>query len=102
MQHLEVIILPHFLEFFTLYWFRYVDDIFILSDASPHSIQTILDRMTNLIPQITFTLLPETDNQLAFLDILITRENSQFHTQVFHKPTDHTKWRPLGHSSTAP
>src|SRR5215813_11183432 len=45
MQHLEIIVLPHFMNFFQIFWFRYVDDIFILSNASLDSIQTILDRM---------------------------------------------------------
>ena len=90
MQNLEATILPYFHEFFTIFWFWYVDDIFILTDASFQSVQTILDRMTNNTPQITFTLQPETDGQLAFLDVLITREDSRFHTQVYHKPTANT------------
>jgi len=90
MQNLEVSILPHFKEFFTIHWFRYVDDIFIMTNASMDTIQTILDRMTTHTPQITFTLQSENNNQLAFLDVLITREGSHFQTQVYHKPTANT------------
>ena len=102
MQNLEATVLPHFLDFFTIFWFRYVDDIFILSNASLQSIQTILDRMTSTTPQITFSLQPETDGKLAFLDVLITRENSQFHTQVYHKPTANTSIIPSTSMSSRP
>jgi len=102
MQHLETTILPHFLEFFSLFWFRYVDDIFILSSASTSSIQTILDRMTNHTPQITFSLQPEANDQLSFLDVLITREGNRFQTQVFHKPTANTSIIPATSISPRP
>src|SRR5215813_9690400 len=90
MQNLETAILPHFSEFFVLHWYRYVDDIFILTNASPDTVQAILDKMTEHTPQITFSLTPEQNNQIAFLDVLITREETQFHTQVYHKPTANT------------
>src|SRR5262245_29427328 len=46
--------------------------------------------MTNHLPQITFPLVPESDNKFTFLGVLITRENDQFHTQVYHKPSANT------------
>src|SRR5215813_6729120 len=51
MQNLETSILPHFSEFFTLHWYRYVDDIFILTNASQDTIQTIFDKMTEHTPR---------------------------------------------------
>src|SRR5215813_1138388 len=83
-----------------LHWYRYVDDIFILTNASQDTIQAILDKMTEHTPQITFSLTPEQGNQIAFLDILITREETQFHTQVYHKPTANTSIIPATSMST--
>ena len=38
-------------------------------------------------PRIKFTLEPENNNQLPFLDVLVTRDNNIFHTSVYRKPT---------------
>ena len=40
--------------------------------------------------------------QLTFLDVLITRECYQFHTQVFHKPTSNTSIIPASSMSSRP
>ena len=58
--------------------------------------------MTVLAPQITFTLQPEHDNQLAFLDVLITREGTPFQTQVYHKPTANTSIIPANSMTIQP
>ena len=67
-------------------WLRYVDDTFILW---PHQedIQVLLEHVNTIRPSIQFTMEKEKDNQLAFLDILITRTECGFKTSVYHKPT---------------
>ena len=52
-------------------WLRYVDDTFI---HWPHQedVQVLLDHVNTIRPSIQFTMEKEKDNQLTFLDILIT------------------------------
>src|SRR5215813_3983136 len=49
-----------------------------------------------------FSLQAETDDQLTFLDVLITREANQFHTQIYHKPTANTSIIPATSMSCRP
>ena len=67
-------------------WLRYVDDTFILW---PHQedVQVLLGHVNTIRPSIQFTMEKEKDNQLAFLDILITRTECGFKTSVYRKPT---------------
>ena len=64
-------------------WLRYVDDTFILW---PHQ-EDVLEYVNTIRPSIQFTMEKEKDNQLAFLDILITRTECGFKTTVYRKPT---------------
>ena len=54
-----------------LMWLWYIDDIFILY---PHQedFQTLLDHANSIQPSIQFTIEKEQDNQLTFLDVLLT------------------------------
>ncbi|CAF0949469.1 unnamed protein product [Didymodactylos carnosus] len=77
------------------YWRRYVDDIFVMID--PITDTKDLTRMINLThPSIQFTCeIENLEKQLPFLDVLITRTNHEFRTQVYRKPTYTrlmTKW----------
>ena len=67
-------------------WLRYVDDTFILW---PHQedVQVLLEHVNTIRPSIQFTMEKEKDNQLAFLDILITHTECGFKTSVYRKPT---------------
>ena len=67
-------------------WDRYVDDVFatVKSDKTGETLHTI-DNTTN---NIKFTKEEEQKNQLAFLDILLTRnEDGTIQTQVYRKKT---------------
>lgn len=67
-------------------WLRYVDDTFVLW---PHQedVQVLLEHVNTIRPSIQFTMEKERDNQLAFLDVLITRTECRFKTSVYRKPT---------------
>lgn len=69
------------------WWHRYVDDIFaVIKKADLDSVLTML----NTQPQyqtIKFTVVPETNGKLEFLDLLLIRKNNTVEVAVFHKPT---------------
>ena len=67
-------------------WDWYVDDVFatVKEDKTDDILQTI----NNTTKNIKFTKEEEHDNELAFLDVLITRtDNSTLNTQVYRKKT---------------
>ena len=65
---------------------RYVDDIFVLFTSKDH-LQLFLDYMNKQHKCIRFTSEAESNNTFSFLDINITRENKQFKTSIYRKPT---------------
>ena len=69
-----------------VYYKRYVDDTFILF-RNKASAEIFLDYANSLHPNINFTIEHETNNCLPFLDVLITRRDSNFSTSVFRKKT---------------
>ena len=73
-------------DFKPLFYKRYVDDTFVLFKEPAHA-QMFLDFINNFHDNIDFTMDPECDGQLSFLDILVSRENDRFVTGVFRKKT---------------
>ena len=73
-------------DFKTVYYRRYVDDIFALFRSTDH-----LENFTNYLnskhKNIKFTHENESSNSLSFLDILISRSKNGFNISVYHKPT---------------
>ena len=65
---------------------RYVDDIFILTRDREHH-QKFLDYMNSRHENISFTDEMETNNSMAFLDVLVTRTDSSFVTNLYRKAT---------------
>ncbi|XP_072041390.1 uncharacterized protein [Amphiura filiformis] len=67
-------------------WLRYVDDTFVVLKTD--KIQEFTDHINNVDTDIKFTIEPENNKQLPFLDILITRkEDGNLKVQVYRKPT---------------
>ena len=68
------------------FWKRYVDDTFT---ALPKTLITpFLDHLNGIEPSIKFTVEEERDGQLAFLDVLLRREDDgTISTSVHHKAT---------------
>ena len=74
------------LSFKPTFYRRYVDDTFILFKEESHCTQ-FLNYLNSQHPSIKFTSEVEKDCKLSFLDVLVHKENSQFRTSVFRKPT---------------
>ena len=67
-------------------WDRYVDD--VLATVKKDKTEDILHTINNTTSNIKFTKEEEQNNQLAFLDILLTRtEDGTIQTQVYRKKT---------------
>ena len=50
-------------------------------------INGIVEKFNSVDPNIQFTFECETEGRLPFLDVMITKKNSNIETSVFHKPT---------------
>ena len=87
MSHYEKIWLDDCpLSFKPAYYYRYVDDTFLLF-KSKHHVQLFLDYLNAKHANIKFTSDVEKNNKLPFLDVNITRTNNEFTTAVYRKPT---------------
>ncbi len=73
-------------NFKPLLYRRYVDDTFLLFRSRDH-IPLFLAYLNRQHPNINFTCEVESNCQLSFLDITITRTNGHFETSVYRKPT---------------
>ncbi|XP_071441730.1 conserved oligomeric Golgi complex subunit 3-like [Hetaerina americana] len=70
------------------YFFRYVDDTFIVWPHGPAALNEFLEHMNSVHPNIRFTMEKEDNGQLPFLDILIKkREDGTLSHSVYRKPT---------------
>ncbi|MGL4226872.1 MAG: reverse transcriptase domain-containing protein, partial [Rickettsia sp.] len=67
-------------------FFRYVDDTFALF-SKPASALAFLKHINSMQPNISFTMEPEKDGSLSFLDVRIMHTTSGFTTSVFRKST---------------
>ena len=63
---------------------RYVDDCFIISDIEEVS-SLLFKKLNSLHGAIQFTNETEVNNQISFLDFLITRKDNKFIASVFRK-----------------
>ena len=87
MCHLEKLYLEQCpTSFKPVFYKRYVDDTFVLFKEMQHA-NLFLNFINSFHPNISFTMDTESDNQLPFLDITISRSNDQFLTGVFRKKT---------------
>jgi len=70
------------------FWIRYVDDVFLIWPHGLEELENFFDSANNLFPSIKFTKELETNNELAFLDVLVkkTAEN-QLSFEVYRKAT---------------
>ncbi|XP_054723405.1 uncharacterized protein LOC129233402 [Uloborus diversus] len=69
-------------------WFRYVDDTFAVWSYGEEDLQLFLQHLNNIHPRFQFTMEKESNNQLPFLDVLVTKkEDGTLGHQVYRKPT---------------
>ncbi|XP_054708390.1 uncharacterized protein LOC129218197 [Uloborus diversus] len=55
-------------------WFRYVDDTFAVWSHGEEDQQLFLQHLNSIHPSIQFTMQKESNNQLPFLDVLVTKK----------------------------
>ncbi|CAB3981912.1 Hypothetical predicted protein [Paramuricea clavata] len=83
------------------FWFRYVDD--TLMSVSKHQKNDFLDHLNKQNPSLQFTMEPEKDGKIAFLDCIMTRDSNSLRTSVYRKPTstsrllDNSSYHPTSH-----
>ncbi|BHF62726.1 hypothetical protein SprV_0200571200 [Sparganum proliferum] len=66
---------------------RYVDDIFCLTDVTADT-YALVQKFNNAHPSLTFSAEFEADNEIAFLDVLLRRqEDGSIQRRVFRKKT---------------
>ena len=73
---------------------RYVDDTFAIFETKEHA-ELFLDELSRMHPSLSFTCEGEENNRLAFLDVLVEKNNNSFTTSVFRKKTftgDYISW----------
>nr|VZI24945.1 unnamed protein product [Spirometra erinaceieuropaei] len=87
LKELEKVAFEHYEPAF---WRRYVDDTFVIIERSrPADFQDLLN---GIFPDIQFTGEEEHDEQLPFLDVLVTRTpNGELNTTVYKKATNTTQ-----------
>ena len=73
-------------EFKPVLYRRYVDDTFCLFRHREH-VDKFLEHINNFHPNIKFTVEVEEDNNLPFLDVLVTHEQTGFSTSLYRKKT---------------
>ena len=66
-------------------YIRYVDDIFV-SYNDDYDIEELFRKISNLHPNLKFTIEKEKDNYLPFLDVHLLRTSSELLTTVYRKP----------------
>jgi ribosomal protein L17 len=64
-------------------WKRFVDDSFSIIKKT--AISTFHNTLNNIDPNISFTIEFEQDNQISFLDALITRQGNNLEVDVYRK-----------------
>ena len=68
-------------------YFRYVDDILVIYNASTTNIQTVLDQFNDVSTTLSFTMEMEKENSINFLDLSISKHNGTFDFKIYRKPT---------------
>ena len=66
---------------------RYVDNNFVVWPHGRTTLNPFLDHLNSLHDAIQFTMEEECNDQIAFLDVLIKRENSVLSTMAYRKRT---------------
>nr|VZI11611.1 unnamed protein product [Spirometra erinaceieuropaei] len=69
------------------FWARYVDDTFVIIKRG--DVQAFKALLNSIFPDIQFTMEEELNNQLAFLDVQVTKlEDGKIRTTVYRKATN--------------
>ena len=66
---------------------RFLDDCFIFWQKSRAELEILFNMLNSINPKIQFTM-EFSSEKLPFLDILICKENTEIHTDIYYKGTD--------------
>lgn len=66
-------------------WYRYVDDVFAI--CASRKVDAILDKINKYYSSIQFTCERESNSQLPFLDVMITRIDTKLDFSIYRKST---------------
>ena len=66
-------------------WKRYVDDSFCI--IKRNAVDSFHNSLNGIDQHISFTIEEENNNQIAFLDTLVTRKDNTLIVEVYRKPT---------------
>ena len=58
-------------------WLRYVDDTFVIWQHGEDSLHSFLNHLSGIRESITFTMMTENNAAIAFLDVLVRRDNGK-------------------------
>jgi hypothetical protein len=86
MEHFEKLAL-YSAQYKPSLWLRYVDETFVVWPRGPSRLQDFLSHLYSLRPSIQFTMEKELDTAIAFLAVLVIREETTLATKVYRKPT---------------
>jgi hypothetical protein len=87
-QHLEDTYNRHLMESKdTIFYTRYVDNIFIIYDSSSTNPKAITQYANTIHNNLQFNPTPENAGQFNFLDLSITRKADNLEINIFRKPT---------------
>ncbi|BHF75608.1 hypothetical protein SprV_0501870400 [Sparganum proliferum] len=99
LQRLERLV---FITYPPKFWARYVDDTFVIIKRS--DVQTFKALLNSIFPDIQFTMEEELKNQLAFLDVQVTKlEDGKIRRTVYRKANNTSRIlhfksnHPVGH-----
>ena len=84
MGHLEYKLVPSLSA--QIMYIRYMDDCLVISKTRKNN-EVLFDELNGLHNKISFTREIEENNELPFLDILITKNNNNFLTSIHRKNT---------------
>ena len=87
MNFLENKISQHSNFKYFLYWYRYVDDVIACFSGTDRQLNSFLEFINKLHPNIKFTIELESQNSINFLDLTVTREKDKHVFSVFRKPS---------------
>jgi hypothetical protein len=68
-------------------WLRYVDDVYCLFDIPEKKMIEFHSRINKWHSNLHFTIEHESNNSLAFLDVLVTQDKGQLITSLYRKPS---------------
>ena len=88
LEHIEDSTLKQLLDTSCIrYYTRYVDDVLLIYDHTRTTYDSILTYINSIHNNLQLIPSPETDNQVNFLDLLISRKPENLEIDIFCKPT---------------